>query len=250
MFVLTEILFILVLFFISGFVIGDAIILPRANIAALAVDPQKTFVLGGSLAIDDTGAEWVNKVVDFTRKIKIDYKVLVVGTQDFHPRGHISFLSSHSSPDELYQSYNLTKVSEEEPELFKPSLFRREITTGDGIKLYEDVEQIMWPEHGVKGGGDVERPDGTKVYIGTDFFDGVSEHFDYIQQKGTNVLVDSYSAFNDDGGFDTGLNAYLISKNIKTLIVYGLAGDVCVKVTIEHAIRLGYNIVFVEELTR
>ncbi|TNM62237.1 bifunctional nicotinamidase/pyrazinamidase [Aliirhizobium smilacinae] len=79
--------------------------------------------------------------------------------------------------------------------------------------------QVMWPDHCVQGTPDAEfHPD----------LD-VSE-IDYIQQKGENPAVDSYSAFRDnDRAALTGLAGYLKAQQVTELDICGLATDYCVK---------------------
>lgn len=79
--------------------------------------------------------------------------------------------------------------------------------------------QVMWPDHCVQGTPDAEfHPD-----LATDAFD-------YIQQKGENPAVDSYSAFRDnDQAAITGLAGYLKAQQVTELDICGLATDYCVK---------------------
>lgn len=79
--------------------------------------------------------------------------------------------------------------------------------------------QVMWPDHCVQGTADAEfHPD-------LDL-----EHIDYIQQKGENPAVDSYSAFRDnDQAAITGLAGYLRAQQVTELDLCGLATDYCVK---------------------
>ncbi|MCY1669208.1 bifunctional nicotinamidase/pyrazinamidase [Rhizobium sp. SL86] len=79
--------------------------------------------------------------------------------------------------------------------------------------------QVMWPDHCVQGTPDA------------DFHpDLITDAFDYIQQKGENPAVDSYSAFRDnDQAAITGLAGYLKAQLVTELDVCGLATDYCVK---------------------
>ena len=61
--------------------------------------------------------------------------------------------------------------------------------------------------------------------------------------KGENPLVDSYSAFFDNGRRQaTALNAWLLEHRIAELIIMGLATDYCVKFTVLDALDLGYTV--------
>ncbi|EPM5598770.1 bifunctional nicotinamidase/pyrazinamidase [Citrobacter braakii] len=64
-----------------------------------------------------------------------------------------------------------------------------------------------------------------------------------IFTKGENPLVDSYSAFFDNGRRQaTALNAWLLEHRIAELIIMGLASDYCVKFTVLDALDLGYTV--------
>jgi hypothetical protein len=66
---------------------------------------------------------------------------------------------------------------------------------------------------------------------------------DYIVKKGTICDIDSYSAFEDNGGLDqTELQELLQEQGVNTVFVTGLALDVCVKHTSLDAKKLGYDV--------
>ncbi|MGI2031776.1 bifunctional nicotinamidase/pyrazinamidase [Rhizobium panacihumi] len=79
--------------------------------------------------------------------------------------------------------------------------------------------QVLWPDHCVQETSDAEfHPDLEMDAV------------DYIQQKGENPAVDSYSAFRDnDHAALTGLTGYLKAQLVNELDVCGLATDYCVK---------------------
>jgi nicotinamidase/pyrazinamidase len=80
-------------------------------------------------------------------------------------------------------------------------------------------QQVLWPDHCVQGTADAEFHTDLDV-----------EGFDYIQQKGENPAVDSYSAFRDnDRAALTGLAGYLRAQQVSELDICGLATDYCVK---------------------
>ena len=81
--------------------------------------------------------------------------------------------------------------------------------------------QVMWPDHCIAGTRDAEfHPDLNVSAI------------DYVQRKGEDPAVDSYSAFRDnDQNAVTGLDTYLKEKGVTTLDIIGLATDFCVKFT-------------------
>ena len=102
--------------------------------------------------------------------------------------------------------------------------------------------QMMWPDHCVQGTSDAElRHDLDQSRIA------------FIQKKGEDPSVDSYSAFRDNAGdAKTGLDRYLLSMGVTELDVCGLATDYCVRYTVEDAIAYlpGVAVRFVEDASR
>ena len=88
--------------------------------------------------------------------------------------------------------------------------------------------QVMWPDHCVQGTRDAEfHPD---LNIGA---------VDYIQRKGENPEVDSYSAFRDnDRAALTGLDELLRQRGVTELDICGLATDYCVKFSAIDAVDM------------
>ena len=107
---------------------------------------------------------------------------------------------------------------------------------GEVIVLPNGISQTLWPDHGVQTAGD------SKVAIDNNLF------FELIK-KGQDLHVDSPSAFKDDLGRMTELNAILQRQSIKTLVIFGLATEVCVYETIQDALDLSYEVAFVRELS-
>ncbi len=102
--------------------------------------------------------------------------------------------------------------------------------------------QVMWPDHCVQGTPDADfHPD-----LNTDAFD-------YIQQKGENPAVDSYSAFRDnDQAAITGLAGYLRAQQVTELDICGLATDYCVKFSALDAREMlpDVKVRFIEDASR
>jgi nicotinamidase/pyrazinamidase len=79
------------------------------------------------------------------------------------------------------------------------------------------------------------------------------EAFDYIQQKGENPAIDSYSAFRDnDQVATTGLSDYLARQGVTQLDVCGLATDYCVSFSVQDALDMlpGVKVRFIEDASR
>ncbi len=105
-----------------------------------------------------------------------------------------------------------------------------------GKNVYDRVEvnglsQVLWPVHCVQG------------TIGADFHPALrTEDFNLILHKGTNPLVDSYSAFMDnDKKLMTGLEGYLRSLGVSEVFICGLATDYCVFFSAMDAVGLGFS---------
>ncbi|NTE86793.1 bifunctional nicotinamidase/pyrazinamidase [Agrobacterium rubi] len=102
--------------------------------------------------------------------------------------------------------------------------------------------QVLWPDHCVQETPDAEfHPD-----LNTDAFD-------YVQQKGENPAVDSYSAFRDNDQFaTTGLADYLERQGVTVLDVCGLATDYCVSFSAMDAVEMlpDVKVRFIEDASR
>lgn len=102
--------------------------------------------------------------------------------------------------------------------------------------------QMMWPDHCVQGTQDAAlHPDLDLSPI------------DFIQQKGTNRSVDSYSAFRDnDQKALTGLAERLSSRGVTRLDLCGLATDYCVKASALDARQMlpGVTVRFIADASR
>ncbi|WP_313601190.1 bifunctional nicotinamidase/pyrazinamidase [Rhizobium sp.] len=102
--------------------------------------------------------------------------------------------------------------------------------------------QVMWPDHCVQGTPDAELHPDLEV-----------SEIDYIQQKGENPAVDSYSAFRDnDHAALTGLAGYLKAQQITELDICGLATDYCVKFSALDARDMlpNVNVRFISDASR
>ncbi|MBM7048220.1 MULTISPECIES: bifunctional nicotinamidase/pyrazinamidase [Rhizobium] len=102
--------------------------------------------------------------------------------------------------------------------------------------------QMMWPDHCVQNTEDAMfHPDLNASGI------------DFVQQKGQNPAVDSYSAFRDnDQAALTGLAAYLRAEGVTALDLCGLATDYCVKFSALDAVEMlpGVTVRFIEDASR
>ena len=176
--------------------------------ALLVIDMQLDFLPGGALAVKDGDAiiPGINALA-----ARFDHIIL---TQDWHPRGHISFASTHG----LHPFPNGIQATIEAPY----------------------GTQHLWPDHCIQGSHGAElHPD---LYL---------PHAELILRKGCQRNVDSYSAFTEnDRTTTTGLAAYLQARGFKRLFFTGLAYDFCVGFSALAAARLGFESLVLEDLTR
>lgn len=135
---------------------------------------------------------------------------LVVATQDWHPPNHKSFASNHADAKPFEQ------------------------TTLHGLP------QTLWPDHCVQG------------TPGADFAPSLDMRpVEAIFRKGTDPEIDSYSGFFDNGHRkSTGLADYLRGKEITSVYLAGLAGDICVWFTALDAAEAGFQTTMVSDACR
>lgn len=184
----------------------------------ILVDPQKDFTIhyNGSLGVQGTeiNSGYIERVTEATAKLK-GYGFTILATKDWHPKKHTSFASTY--PDKKpFETITLSHV----------------LPNGKN----RSFEQILWPDHCVQGS------------IGAEFFipDSLIDQF-FV--KGTRPQFDSYSGIKDDGGLETDFSKYLDNnKSLKTLIVYGLATDYCVKATVIDVLDKGLNVILIKNL--
>jgi nicotinamidase/pyrazinamidase len=102
---------------------------------------------------------------------------------------------------------------------------------GDTV-LLDGMEQILWPDHCIQGTWGAEFSDRLRQ-------DGIRSIF----HKGTDPLIDSYSALYDNGHRrSTGLVEYLRAQNVEELYILGLATDYCVRDTVLDALASGFQV--------
>ena len=137
----------------------------------------------------------------------MDMFASVVITQDWHPPGHVSFAASHPG-----------------------------CQIGDHLTLPHG-EQQLWPVHCVAdtAGAEID----PRIAVPPQA---------RIIRKGTRTSIDSYSGFfENDGVTPVGLHDLLVDLSATSIVVAGLATDVCVLATVLDACRLGYDVTVVEE---
>lgn len=134
----------------------------------------------------------------------------VVLTQDWHPSHHMSFADNHAGA----APYSITQMP------YGP--------------------QVLWPRHCVQG------TNGAAFHAGLN-----TDRGDMIIRKGFRPEIDSYSAFfENDHKTPTGLDGYLRSRGVKTLVLAGLATDFCVAFSALDAAALGFDVTVRMDLSR
>jgi nicotinamidase/pyrazinamidase len=177
----------------------------RPTDALLVIDMQLDFMPGGALAVADGDAilPGINALA-----ARFDHVLL---TQDWHPRGHISFASAHPGKQPFVDT----------------------IQAAYGT-------QHLWPDHCIQGTRGAELHPGLAI-----------PHAELILRKGFRRDIDSYSAFTEnDGATPTGLAGYLRERGLTRLFFIGLAYDYCVGFSALAAARLGFESLVIEDLTR
>jgi len=180
------------------------LIRPDKDSVLLVVDVQNCFTPGGSLPVQDGDA-----VVPVINRLGRAFENVVM-TQDWHPRGHISFASSHPGK--------------------KPF---------DTVTLSYGT-QVLWPDHCLQGSTDAElRRDlnlpQAQLVVRKGYHKDVDSYSAFMEA---------------DGHTSTGLAAYLKVHGIKRVFVTGLATDFCVANTAIDARTAGFEVYVVEDATR
>lgn len=110
---------------------------------------------------------------------------------------------------------------------------------GDVVEV-QGIPQILWPVHCVRNTFGAELTRDLNI-----------EAIESIFYKGTDKLIDSYSAFFDNSRLrSTGLDEFLITRGIKKIYIAGLATDYCVLYSALDAISLGFFVYVVEDCCR
>jgi len=175
-----------------------------ASDVLLVVDVQNDFCTSGALAVP-RGEEVVPVINSLARRFSH-----VVLTQDWHPRGHLSFASSHAGA-QPFQS----------------------IALGYG-------PQVLWPDHCVQGTA------GADFHPGLD----VPHAALIVRKGHTREIDSYSAFYENDHATPTGLGSYLRERALRRVFLAGLAFDFCVRYSAEDARRLGFEAVVIEDACR
>ena len=172
--------------------------------ALLVIDVQNDFCPAGALAVVG-GNEIIPHINE--EMAKCDCVVL---TQDWHPKGHSSFATSHEGKNPL--------------ELIK-------MPYGD---------QVLWPDHCVQGSKGAEfHPDLN-----------IEQANAIIRKGSNPFIDSYSAFFENDRKTSTGLDGYLKSLEIEKINLVGLATDFCVNYSAQDAANLGYKVSVLEKMCR
>jgi nicotinamidase/pyrazinamidase len=183
---------------------------PPATTALLLIDIQPDFLPAGALAVAN-GDEIIEPIRWLMERHAF---ALCVATQDWHPRGHVSFASSHPGRKPL-----------------------------DTIELYGHP-QTLWPDHCVQGTSGAElHGDLPWERVSAIIRKGTDPSTDSYSAFRNN---------HDPHGQrpPTGLAGYLRERGITDVLLCGLARDFCVKWSAEDAAAAGFRTVVLWDLAR
>jgi nicotinamidase/pyrazinamidase len=178
--------------------------------ALILVDVQPDFMPGGALACHEGDAI----VPDIDRLLRARRFRHVAATQDWHPRGHASFASSHAGKAPFQQ-----------------------------IELHGHT-QTLWPDHCVQGSAGAQlHPaidwSAADVVIRKGSDPRVDSYSGFRENHGPDGTRPA-----------TGLAGWLRERGVEEVYVCGLARDVCVLWTAQDAVALGFRTQVLWDLTR
>ena len=172
--------------------------------ALLVIDVQNDFCPAGALEV--AGG---NEIIPYINEEMAKYECVVL-TQDWHPKGHSSFATTHEGKNPL--------------ELIK-------MPYGD---------QVLWPDHCVQGSKGAEfHPDLN-----------IEQANAIIRKGSNPFIDSYSAFFENDRKTPTGLDGYLKSLEIEKINLVGLATDFCVNYSAQDAANLGYKVSLLEKMCR
>ena len=181
-----------------------AAIKPDSKCALIVTDVQYCFLPGGTLPVA-RGDEIIPMVNDIARRFEN-----VILTQDWHPRAHASFASTHAG---------------------RKPFETKELHYG---------EQVLWPDHAVQGTrdaalhADLDIPH-AQLVIRKGYHKGVDSYSVFYE-------ADHRTA--------TGLTGYLRERGIGRVFLCGLATDYCVAWSAVDARHEGFETYVIEDACR
>ena len=172
--------------------------------ALLVIDVQNDFCPAGALQV--VGGNEIIPGIN-QEMTKYDYIIL---TQDWHPKGHSSFATSHDGRNPL-----------------------------DVIEMPYGA-QVLWPDHCVQGSHGAE----FHSELNTARANAV------IRKGSNPLIDSYSAFFENDRKTPTGLHGYFRSLEIEKINLVGLATDFCVNYSAQDAAKLGYKVSVFEKMCR
>jgi len=168
--------------------------------ALIVIDVQNDFCPGGALAVPDGDA-----IIPTANRL-IAASDLVVLTQDWHPKAHSSFASSHT-----------------------------------GRQPFESIDmpygpQTLWPDHCVQG------TSGAAFHAALEATPAAL----VVRKGMRAAVDSYSAFFENDKRTATGLDGWLRSRGVERVLLCGLAYDFCVAYSALDAARLGFATAVVE----
>ena len=170
----------------------------------IVVDVQNDFCPGGALAVPRG-----DEVVSVVNRLGAKFRNVVL-TQDWHPRGHLSFASSHA-----------------------------------GKRPYETIEapygpQVLWPDHCVQGTPGAAFHSGLQIrHACLVLRKGIDRAIDSYS-----------TFYENDRTTPTGLIGYLRERGLTRVFLAGLAFDFCVRYSAEDARCENFAVFVIEDACR
>ncbi len=170
----------------------------------LVVDIQNDFCPGGGLGVPKG-----DEVVPMANRLAKKFAHVVL-TQDWHPRGHLSFASSNPGT----QPFQTIEVA------YGP--------------------QVMWPDHCIQGTrgaefrADLDIPHAELV----------------LRKGYHRAIDSYSAFYENDRTTHTGLAGYLRERGFERVFMAGLAFDFCVRYSAEDAHRERFNVMVIEDACR
>ncbi len=177
---------------------------PTRTDALLVVDIQNGFLPGGGLGVPGGDA-----IIATVNRIAKRFDVVVL-TQDWHPKDHISFAANHP-----------------------------------GREPFEVIDlpygkQTLWPVHCVQGTDDAELA--ADLHIPHAQLVIRKGHHQSVDSYSAFLEADQKTS--------TGLTGYLRERGVTTVYLCGLATDFCVAWSAVDARKAGFDAIVIEDATR
>jgi len=176
----------------------------NGNDVLIVIDVQNDFCPGGALAVPRG-----DEIIPIVNQLAARFRHVVL-TQDWHPRGHFSFASSHRAKRPFE-----TIVAPYGP-------------------------QVLWPDHCVQGTlGAAFHPALDIPHAALVLRKGMEPMIDSYS-----------AFYENDRATPTGLVGYLRERGLSRVFLAGLAFDFCVRYSAEDAKREGFAVFVIEDACR